>query len=116
MAQEVPVTVLQHNDRTLEFDLSSDDLSFSLANKSIQFLVKLYKSDDDSLAIIDLSSDDAEEIEITDEAALKFKVKLRGSMLARAGTMFYRADVLDPAVNPPYRNTGLYGPFQVEDV
>lgn len=116
MAKLVPITVLQNNDRTLEFDLDTTDSAFTLAGKTIEFFIKDYKSDDDADAVVKLSSVNPDEVEITDEAALKFKVKTRASHNARAAMKCYRADVVDPTATPPYRNTGLFGPYEVVDV
>lgn len=112
MAQFAPITVLQHNDRTLEFDLASADLTFSLTGKTIEFFIKRYKSDPDEDAVVKLTSANAAEVEITDVDELKMKVKLRATHLAVAGMKFYRLDIVEGT----FRATAMYGPFKVEDV
>lgn len=116
MAQEVPVSVLQGNDRTLEFDLTSADPSFSLAGKRMEFRLKRYKSDNDTIAMVTLTSEDAAQVNIVDPAALVVQVHLTGLHLAEAGMKFYRLDVVDPNPTPVLRNTAMYGPFDIVDV
>lgn len=112
MAKRAPVTVLQHNDRTLEFDLTSGDPAFTLAGKSLEFFVKRFSSDDDTEAVVKLTSADAAEIEVIDPVALTLKVKTRAVHNNIAGVKFYRLDIIEGA----FRNTAMYGPYEVVDV
>lgn len=110
MASEVTVRVKESNAETLNFTLTSNVVGYTLAGKSIRFIVKRYRSDHDVDACFDYT--DGPEITVTDAALLKLKVEIPVADLPWGGTYFYRLDVID-AGKP---NTAMYGLFIVEDL